>query len=113
MSHTPGPWKIFQSVLDSRLQVDVRDSTETPVCGVDAREHVYAGHGAQKDADSRCEVGQPETWANARLIAAAPDLLEALKKAAQELGVNDPRDLAFESDLSGEIRAAIAKAEGK
>ena len=50
---------------------------------------------------------------NARLIAAAPELLEALKQALDALGGNDPNDLSFEDDICGYIRAAIYKAEGR
>jgi hypothetical protein len=52
--------------------------------------------------------------ANARLIAAAPDMYEALKTAYQcieDLG-NDRGGWAWE-DVLQEIDAAIAKAEGK
>lgn len=56
--------------------------------------------------------GQLENFANARLIAAAPDLLTALRdllEDATKLGID-------ESDLSGSAvaaRAAIAKATGE
>jgi len=50
--------------------------------------------------------------ANARLIAAAPELLEALKKAEEAI-----REIAEENDgdyeLADELRAVIAKATGE
>ena len=63
--------------------------------------------------------GKEQRAANASLIAAAPELLEALKALEdhvvrlQELGVN--RGIAYEDDESEvmeTVRAAIAKAEG-
>ena len=53
----------------------------------------------------------PNTEANARLIAAAPDLLEALLKARAAL-VGDPD--SFDIDYAFDVmNAAIAKAEGR
>jgi len=55
-----------------------------------------------------------ETIANARLIAAAPDLLAALRNSREYIqadfeGIRDPR----ENELLDEIAAAIKKAEGR
>jgi hypothetical protein len=47
-----------------------------------------------------------------RTAHAAPDLLEALKLAREELDIDCPMYFD-ESELAGKIRAAIAKAEGK
>ncbi len=100
--HTPGPWH-----HTGREFNDVRDSDDELVA--------VALH---------LRVGQPErsvqeAEANARLIAAAPELLEALKTAMQQLET----DAIFMS-LSGAngdhqakaaliARAAIAKATGE
>lgn len=77
MSHTPGPWgvKRGQSCLHV---VSADDSMHTGCIS-------FSGNGA----------------ANARLIAAAPELLSALKLMVEHYG--DPLKVA---------RAAIAKAEG-
>ena len=55
---------------------------------------------------------EPRDIANANLIAAAPDLLEALKRTLVECGFNDPNDTDYESEFAGIVRAAIAKADG-
>ncbi len=90
MSHTPGPWKTG------------------PINYAD----VYAADGelvalVPKRFDENEEIF-PETLANARLIAAAPDILRALKYV---------RNYAHVADLSEEtmqsMDAAIAKAEGR
>lgn len=50
-------------------------------------------------------------WANARLIAAAPDLLEALRIAVIALAGAAKSDAAYESAYQA-VSAAIAKATG-
>jgi hypothetical protein len=67
--------------------------------------------GEQQDSDGRVFTLGGSSEANARLIAAAPDLLAALKSARAQLE-------SYEEARSGEsyndtqINAAIAKAEG-
>jgi len=58
--------------------------------------------------------GVDQQEANARLIAAAPDLLEALKKLLNECeqaGLTDARDFKW-PQVTSLASAAIAKAEG-
>lgn len=55
------------------------------------------------------KVTAEEQAANARLIAAAPDLYEALNHVAQRWDKYDEKDAPR---LGEEIRAAVAKAEG-
>lgn len=86
--HTPGPWNIyFNSQDDLVIRKMFADGQES---------HVVA----------RCHSG----YANARLIAAAPELLEALETLAEHfeyyMGDNECRPLE-------NARAAIAKATGK
>lgn len=86
--HTPGPWKV------TRNNTGVR-SVDAHVCRVWMLRN---GHGV----------------ANARLIAAAPDLLEALKILSDYpiAGGYALGPCISECDMK-EIRAAIAKAEGR
>lgn len=51
--------------------------------------------------------------ANARLIAAAPDLLEALRELYLDLVANDQDGLIEHVEPMRKARAAIAKAEGR
>ena len=94
--HTPGPW----------------EAVGLTVCQVPpgGREIIFGAHNTRSgDKDER--------QANARLIAAAPELLEALREfvslmpSAEGLGGHAPIG-AFQivADLA---RAAIAKAEGR
>lgn len=81
--HTPGPWhmgsgngegSIFAD-RDGRMRLEIGGTTLYPIC--------MMGTGWEKDEDQ----------ANARLIAAAPDLLDACRRALTEL-----RDITFDWD---------------
>lgn len=87
--HTPGPWNIYFNSQDDRvIRKMFEDGTES---------HVIA----------RCRSGLE----NALLIAAAPDLLEALRCAVNDA---DAWGLADdECDWLSIARAAIAKATGE
>lgn len=97
--HTPGPWEISGS----------------SIWNPETHRAIYASGG--KPIHKRDEEGQ----ANARLIAAAPELLEALEalenRAVEMRKLIDPKTWAeLESMATIEIinaRAAIAKARGK
>lgn len=105
--HTPGPWKVFENPEG----LPVVESTGPHA---DAVAHI---RWARREADGA------EVDANARLIAAAPDLLEALRLAIQFVEkpklVDALRDLpdGWAEPVSRDAtlqaaRAAIAKATG-
>lgn len=93
-AHTPGPWK-WHWKLDG-LKAD---------CGVFSEK--TEGH-----AYSICRApvfeAQDQWEANARLISAAPDMLEALEALVQADASGELDDSMFAA-----ARAAIAKAKGK
>jgi hypothetical protein len=96
MTHTPGPW-----VVGGRPN---RDGDRTDAIGVNAD----GGHGYTVcDVFGDVEELAPHMRANAHLIAAAPDLLAALKEAEEMIGGEFPRSWPIHS----KIAAAIAKAE--
>jgi hypothetical protein len=68
MSHTPGPWVVSDDV--EGLYVSSRQSYKY-VCDIEVSNPAYAG--------AESVISKAEAQANARLIAAAPDLLEALQ----------------------------------
>lgn len=94
--HTPGPW-------------DVHNYDDCP-------DHpwITARCNFDKNASGKgywyLSVSGPISQADARLIAAAPDLLEALRYADAEF-----ERIGLPEDCSPrlEVRAAIAKAEGR
>jgi hypothetical protein len=101
--HTPGPWHYRR--------------------GDEWSHSVVTHHGTLPDGSQNCwtvadinKMREPEHEANARLIAAAPELLEALK-----MGYADTMDYIQRNHLSGAennrwlvlARAAIARAEGE
>ncbi len=97
--HTPGPWKV-----GSRDERDYLGSMNPySLYYIEASNHEVIA-----ELDSCGVEHMPHLAANARLIAAAPELLAMLKRALAGL------ELAGSSGGTVEaIRAAIAKAEGR
>ena len=75
-AHTPGPWRITDryGVLTDQVGIDGRT-----VCTVWARQQGHRPSGVDTEP-------WPEGEANARLIAAAPELLDALRAAVDLYG---------------------------
>lgn len=90
--HTPGPWTVRNN--------------ENGTLGIDAKETdgSYC-QPARINGDAYDEVYGPVTRANARLIAAAPDLLTIARMAANVKG-------ALAKTLGAKARAAIHDVEG-
>lgn len=92
-THTPGPWQMS---------------------GVRGTSPVYKGHGVGPDGQPYVVIvpyndkDHAECLANARLIAAAPDMLAALKAL-----VTFFESTGFKTGFLADSRAAIAKAEGR
>jgi len=98
-SHTPGPWHKLCAV------------TQSGICGASIYGQIESD-GQPKLGSHIAEVfGQHTTIdeANARLIAAAPELLEACKAV---LANADKRQLVATVETEELCRAAIAKATG-
>jgi hypothetical protein len=95
MKHTPGPWQ-------ANFEHHARDN--------DAQFMVCRGDNhplAVLSADGWVGIG--ERKANSRLIAAAPELLDALVMALESL---DAAEVPQEWDCRKSVRSAIAKATG-
>jgi hypothetical protein len=96
--HTPGPWKI-RSI------------------GVNGSQTVYAMRNDVATAYDRAPMVKGECEANAQLIAAAPELLEALQEALAwcEIDATDEDGFPSQEMLENRVeilREAIAKATG-
>ena len=92
--HTPGPWTFTQSTFEPHW-CDVRGTDHEELATV------------WNKADTHGKVA----LANARMIAAAPELLEACN-AALVRGCANLGQLADHDDTIKLLRAALAKAEG-
>jgi hypothetical protein len=102
--HTPGPWRV--SDYDRALIWN-----EQGCCIVDMTDH-----------EQKCSLSDDTIAANAALIAAAPDLLEACERVlgwlvAAETELGGPLPLKYAAMIqkpvvAERLRAAIAKAQG-
>jgi hypothetical protein len=108
--HTPGPWSVFR-----------RDGYSTYIHAINEGDEINTF----QVASCYCATSRKyfptrdEAEANARLIAAAPELLEALKDAADAIehwGAYVPEYFQSKHDLEADIdraRDTIAKVEGR
>ena len=87
---TPGPWAVCTDATGDTFIAAMTDSAET-ICDL----------GAAYD-----DEGQAQLESDARLISAAPDLLEALEWMVNSFAERQP------NALMDRARAAIAKARG-
>lgn len=88
MNHTPGPWEVLPT---------------------NAKSYVIAGDDGTYDVAIVRDIGKHNNAANARLIAAAPELLQALKA----LTFASRHDVSMMTELWAEACVAVNKAEGK
>lgn len=74
--HTTGPWMIRYNTVETKLDLRVVDKNEKRVCEFPDPIYATAENGIK---------GERESKANARLIAAAPELLSRLEDCAHQL----------------------------
>lgn len=104
MSHTPGPWRTHawgDTPSSPSVNYEILSCDDTAL--------------ARIDLEFRDETGDPlveddEMAANARLIAAAPDLLAALIRMDEEFGTQNYTKAADDAVMMAQ--AAIKKATG-
>ena len=96
--HTPGPWKAG-TLERGRFVVSAPRSNGRAICVMRNTQEQDPEHERNLEAD-----------ANARLIAAAPDLLNALNDAYECLSDHSG---FLQSTTAIKIRAVIAKVEGE
>jgi hypothetical protein len=116
VSHTPGPWKVTESTASDGA-INLYAETDWPVNTPGQRS--LASMTGSAYTNPKKHYFNPETLeanrANARLIAAAPDMLEALREILNEAEAYADylRSKALDEELERTIdqaRAAIAKA---
>lgn len=113
VKHTPGPWTVGEEVDSAGHVVYIpiqRGKLHISTTGVYGRKPDGSTAGRRYTDQCGTQRHEPvisaeECRANARLIAAAPDLLEALQAV---LSVADRKTVEFDK-----VRAAIAKATGE
>ncbi len=118
MKHTPGPWCVDATKATGAYGVRTDYDTHPG--------HDYAGgYGSQicSMIPSNSDFPQEERNANARLIAAAPDLLAACQQvlssvACENAGSSVENEFAYFwksqwKSVRASVLSAIAKAEGK
>lgn len=117
---TPGPWETGGISMSSGSISVVHRDYRIVIC--DVTNAASLGDFVNAAIRGRRDFGSPDTaktqWANARLIAAAPDLLAALQAhdAYMKLWFSGPDSDALHPAAAANwrtIRAAIARAEGK
>lgn len=124
--HTPGPWRVFERMQTNGILVTSEDGRAWLL-----HERYIAAGDSTLLASVEARIGDRKGWpdvtnademlANARLIAAAPELLEACKRLQEAIGDcdvgTDDHDVGLcNCAITGALRfaqAAIAKAEGK
>ncbi|MCA9647858.1 MAG: hypothetical protein KC492_44510 [Myxococcales bacterium] len=113
-AHTPGPWEAFESIEEQPWP-----------CGAPQAVGTRAGKGARGTLVCDMRAAGPldgpyspnETWANARLIAAAPALYEALDdmltiSSGHPDGKPDHAWFDHCEEIRQRARAALAAAKG-
>ena len=99
--HTPGPWKLSRGEVNSYQHDFILET-------VASNEHVAAW--SIPRIDSKNTRQRSKHIKRARLIAAAPELLHALRYIEGLAMADEPRDLPT---IAQAARAAIAKATGQ
>ena len=102
--HTAGPWRIARQTPTERRILVTKDGERVLACCSTGYESPRKG-----------PIPKEERMANARLIAAAPTMLDALRTALQAIGdTYDARDNDEQGEMVRDIIAgAIAAATGE
>lgn len=103
-AHTPGPWEARR--IDSQ-EWEIDAPNGDPTIGYSSWTGMISVYGCNDFPNA----GEVVAKANARLIAAAPELLAALRECADRLAIH----MTHTEDLVAHMTAcaAIAKAEGR
>jgi hypothetical protein len=101
--HTPGPWHADGRLAGDGAYTQIIGQDGTPVAEV----ILWSNIDYEEGGDSEWE----ELAANARLIAAAPEMLQALRRAVLALAFASQTSPAMLDDYNA-VSAAITKATG-
>jgi len=118
-THTQGPWRIIWNYRSNTAEIEtVRQddgyrhlTNDLPMCC--SRDNLSDLVMLTDPEDNRQYRYSGEAVANARLIAAAPELLEVAKDALESLKRLEDKDGAHRVTNIQQLLAVIAKAEGR
>lgn len=100
--HSPGPWAAFWNERNKRTGI--------------GDWFFFAGETSKHVRLRSVRASDPVALADARLVAAAPELLEALKEAIETCSFMDAAtddERLTDGDCLNRWKAAVAKAEGR
>ena len=110
--HTPGPWRSYPCNLEKYSQVITAKGAMVQVAITGLNHHDQVAMTKEVYGDRTTYAPGEETMANARLIAAAPGLLESLKACLQCFAEMTGRKPGFVEDSIAMSKEAITKATG-
>lgn len=113
MSHTPGPWSVGGRCGNYKTDVVACDASPLPKPTKGIASVFTHVDDPQYDAKHGEVVPDAEGHANLRLIAAAPELAEALLDLCQWFDYHGSDFTAENGLIYKRARAALAKAEGR
>lgn len=103
MKHTPGPWTTSLT-MEFQVTEDGEDALPFEAICVDA------GTGESIALVTKDQVSHGQAEANARLIAAAPDLLTSLQRLDEVFFEEKNGKAGLANEIREQINSAIAKA---
>lgn len=108
---TPGPWSVEYDERESGHVIRMGEAIETP-WSFPSEQIIRYDHTISPDDDDEQEQFATAD-ANAHLIAAAPDLYEALEAVLRDVGAE--KDFGFQDvdDIYTKARAALTRARGE
>ena len=119
VKHTPGPWTSYPCNLERYSRVITANGAMVQIAYTGLNHHDQVAMTKEVYGDRRTYGPGEETTANARLISAAPDLLEAAKLVIawyeaenDHKGTDFWQRVAMCRESEDALRAAIAKATG-
>lgn len=106
-AHTPGPWTVSLDEEEHTWSIDARKGERR--LGYPR----WMGLALVFGSEDEPHIGDPIGEANARLIAAAPQMLAAMKEVFRLANESPLKAIGITSDAMRDLRAAISAAEGK
>lgn len=111
VKHTPGPWEVRHPHKSKSAQ-DANSYGDPGDCAIFVRGHGGPLAECFERFVSRDETRPEECEANARLIAASPELLEACQAVVDSMGIRKDFAPVGTLDYAAKLLNAIAKATG-